>query len=227
MIEQDQPDNSREKENEREDHSDEELDRVIEENVNNEKLLWPGIDDDEMMSISTLVCFCLNFILVPTGYTFLLEQGETRAGLLCHRFLRNRANEILQTIWRAQEAMGSGSSKQENQGETVIEKQVGVDMASSCSLLNLRGWHSSSIGILVMIIIIIIGMLCCARRRYRMLQKEVLLHRGRRLGEKSHSIRMNDSHELTDRIPDVQENETVIKKDALNRLRIAAAGGIE
>ena len=60
-----------------------------------------------------------------------------------------------------------------------------------------------------------------------MLQKEVLLHRGRRLREKSHSIRMNDSHELTDRIPDVQENETVIKKDALNRLRIAAAGGIE
>ena len=77
MIEQDQPDNSREKENEREDHSNEELDRVIEENVNNKKLLWPLIDDDEMMSISTLVCFCLNIIFVPIGYTFLLEQGET------------------------------------------------------------------------------------------------------------------------------------------------------
>ena len=123
--------------------------------------------------------------------------------------------------------MGSGSSKQENQGETVIESQVGVDMASSYSLLDLRGWHSSTIGLLVMIIIIIVGILFCARRRYKMLQKEVLLHRARRVKEKSHSIRMNDSHELMDRIPDVQENETVIKKDALNRLRIAAAGGIE
>ena len=80
MIEQelrDQPD-KREKANEKEDHSDEEfLDRVVEENINNENLLWPGIDDDEMMSISTLVCFFCNFILVPTGYTFLLEQGES------------------------------------------------------------------------------------------------------------------------------------------------------
>ena len=123
--------------------------------------------------------------------------------------------------------MGSGSSKQENEGETVIEKQVGVDMASSYSLLDLRGWHSSSIGILVIVIIIIIGMLCCARKRYKMLHKEVLLHRDRRLKEKSHSIRMNDHNELTDRIPELQENETVIKKDALNRLRIAAAGGID
>ena len=222
----DQPD-KREKDTENNDHSEEEfLDRVEEENKNIEQLLWPGVDHEEMMSIGTLVCFFCNFILVPTGYTYFLERGESREGLQCHRFLRNRANQIFQAIRRAQETMGSGKSKQENEGETIIEKQVGVDMAASYSLLDMRGWHSSSIGILVIIIVIILGILICARKRYKMLHKEVLLHRNRRLKEKSHSIRMND-HELTERIPELQENETVINKDALNRLHVAAAGGIE
>ena len=102
-------------------------------------------------------------------------------------------------------------------------------MASNYSLLDLRGWHNSSIGILIMIVFIICGMLFCARKRYRSLQKEVMLHRDRRLKEQSHSVRMMNDFELVDRVPDMQlqENETVIKKDALNRLRIAAAGGID
>ena len=225
----DQTENTRETDNEIENHSEEELDKVVEANLRDESLVWPDIaDEEEKISIYSVICVLLNLSLVPTAYTVLLERGETRAGLLCHRFLKERANEILTTIWETQKAMGGGSSKQSNEGETVIGEQVGVDLTSNYSLLDMRGWHSSTIGLCIMIIIIILGLMICARKRYKSLQKEVMMHRDRRLREKSHSVKMND-FEILDR-PELQtnENETTINKTALNRLRMAAAnGGVE
>ena len=224
----DQTEITRETDNGKENHSEKELDKVIEANLRDESLIWPDIaNEEEKIGIYSVICVLLNLSLVPTAYTVLLERGETRAGLLCHNFLKERANEILTTIWETQRTMGGGSSKQSNEGETVIGEQVGVDLTSNYSLLDFRGWHSSTIGLCIMIIIIILGLMFCARRRYKFLQKEVMMHRERRLREKSHSVKMNDLD--LDR-PDMQtnEDETTISKTALHRLRNAAAnGGIE
>ena len=60
--------------------------------------------------------------------------------------------------------MGSGKSKEENDNEgAMIENQVGVNMESSYSLLDLRNYHSSTIGLLAILIILILGLLWCAK----------------------------------------------------------------
>ena len=215
----------REKDLERSDHSEKDkLDKLIEENEGHEEMPWPGVNNEELMSIGSLVCFFCNLIVIPTGFTFFLEKAESRDGLVCRRYLRQRASQILESIGRAQSKMGSGKSKQENEGAT-IDKQIGVDMESLYSLLDLRGWHASSIGILIIIIIIVLGVLLCARRRYKRLHKEVMLHRSRRnTKEKSHTMVVDDQGP-NGRFPELQMNDTVINKDSLQRLRMAAANG--
>ena len=120
--------------------------------------------------------------------------------------------------------MGSRKSKQDNAGAT-IDKQIGVDMETSYSLLDFRNWHSSSIGILIILIIIVLGTLYCAKRRYQRLHQEVMLHRScRNLKEKSHAMEMDDQGP-NGRFPELQMSDTIINKESLQRLCLAAASG--
>ena len=218
--------NSRVKDIEQSDQEEETLDLLIEENVGHEENLWPGMNIEDM-SLLHLVCFFCNLIVVPTGFTFHLERLETRDSLICHRWIRERAQRLLHTIDRTTAKMGSGKSKQDNEGAT-IESQVGVDMETSYSLLDFCNWHSSSIGILIILIIMILGTLYCARRQYLRLHQEVLLHRGRcNLKEKGHVLKVSNSNKQMPRgeFPALQLTDTIVNKESLQRLRLAAAAG--
>ena len=118
---------------ERSDHSEKEaLDKLVEENEGHKENPWPGMNFEDM-SLWHLVCFLCNLIVVPTGFTFFLERLESRDGLICHRWIKERSRKLFQTIDRATAQMGSRKSKQDNEGAT-IDKNVGVDMETSYSL---------------------------------------------------------------------------------------------
>ena len=134
--------------------------------------MWPGINEEDT-SLLNLVCFFVNLLILPTGFTYFLKRSESRYGLICRRWIKERAKQILQTIDKASAQMGSKNSKQDSEGSN-IENQVGVE--TSYSLLDFQNWHSSSTGILIILVIIILGTLYCARKRYIRLHQEVLLH---------------------------------------------------
>ena len=76
-----------EKDIEKSDQEEEELESLILENVGHEEQMWPGMNVEDT-SLLNLVCFFCNLIVVPTGFTFFLERAESRDGLICRRWIR-------------------------------------------------------------------------------------------------------------------------------------------
>ena len=201
----------------------EELEALIQENIGHKRNIWPGLEIEDTSPFN-LLCFLINLIIFPTGYTFFLKQRETQDGLICRRHLQERARQILQTIDKAQAHMGGKSSKQDSEGSK-IENQVGVE--TSYSLLDFRNWHSSSIGILIILVIIILATLFCTSKRYLRLHQEVQLHRSNHqlLKEKGHQLEMtnSDDHQPIGQFLALTRTDTIISSKSLQRLRIAAA----
>ena len=110
----------------------EELEALIQENIGHKRNIWLGLQIEDTSPFN-LLCFLINLIIFPTGYTFFLEQRESHDSLICKRHIRERARQILQTIDKAQAQMGGQSSKQDSEGSK-IENQVGVE--TSYSLLD-------------------------------------------------------------------------------------------
>ena len=84
----------REKDIEITDHQEEELESLIQENLGHERNMWPGINEEDT-SLFSLVCFFVNLLILLTGFTFFLKQRESRDGLICRRWIKERAKRIL------------------------------------------------------------------------------------------------------------------------------------
>ena len=151
--------------NENKDQQEEiELLAIMEENKWQERNIWPGIDDENAIHfVFTPLFFLINLILIPTGFTFFLEEKESRDRLICRRHILAKAREVFRTIDKAQRTMGSKQTKQDAHNST-IEQQVGIE--NSYSILNLRNYHSSTIGILIIFILLSLGALWCTRKQY-------------------------------------------------------------
>ena len=96
----------REKDIEKSEQEEEELELIIQENVGHEENMWPGMNFEDT-SLINLTCFFVNLIILPTGFTFFLERAESHDGLICRHWIREHAKRLLQTIDQATAKMGS------------------------------------------------------------------------------------------------------------------------
>ena len=119
--------------------------------------------------------------------------------------------------------MGSKSSKQDAK-DSKIENLVGIE--NTYSLLDFRNWHSSSIGILIILVLLILGDLWCACKCYLHHYQEVQYHRNhcKLVRETGHKVKMVHSDDQPiGKFPVLSRTDTVINSESLQQLHVAAA----
>ena len=84
--------------------------------------------------------FMIQLCMLLTGFIGFLEQFKGSDKLVCKRFLRQKARAIFEAV-----RMGGKSLKQEIKGDANVDELVAME--SNYSILDLREWHSSSIGL--------------------------------------------------------------------------------
>ena len=132
----------------------------MEENKKHEKKFWPGLEDEDAIPfVCSPLFFLINLLILPTGFTYFLKQKESHDELVCRHHIREKARHVFQAIDRASIDMGSKSPKQEAK-DSKIENQVRIE--NTYSLLDFSNWHSSSIGILIILVLLVLGVLWCA-----------------------------------------------------------------
>ena len=195
-----------------------ELEDLIEENLVHERNAWPGFKAEDHSPFH-LFFFLINLIILPTGFTFFLEHLEMCDELICRRYIQEKARQVFQ-------AMGSKNTKQEPK-DSKVENMVGTE--NSNSLLDFRNWHTSSIGILIILVLLVLGALWCAHKHYLCLHQEVQHHRAnhhklvRETGQQVEVVHSDDWLPIGKFPVSSRTDTTVINSESLHCLCAAAA----
>ena len=146
---------------------------MMSDNINNEREVWPLCQLELKDSFKKNYIFVLiQIFIISTSFTSFLEYFKTWDELVCQCFLEYKARVLLHTI---KSKMGGSSSKQEVDGNNETKEMVGSQ--TNVSLLDLHHWHSSSIGLVMVLLLLVVCMLLCAGKRYKNLHQEVAAHR--------------------------------------------------
>ena len=80
----------REQDLEQSEQEEETLKELVDENLGHEEVVWPfmNVGDMERYAFWNIMCFLVNIVLIPTGFTYHLERFETHDGLVCHRWIQ-------------------------------------------------------------------------------------------------------------------------------------------
>ena len=178
-----------------------------------------GCIGDAIPFVFSPLFFLINLLIIPTGFTFFLGQKESHDKLVCRCHICAKAREVFRAIDRASRTMGSKQTKQDAK-DSNIENQVRIEY--SYSLLDLCNWHSSLIGMLIILILLILRALWCARKHYLCLHKEVQYHRNNHhklVRETGHKTEMaNSDDQPIGRFPLLSRTDTIINSESLQRL---------
>ena len=59
---------------------------LIEENIAHERHFWPGLEAEDTSPFN-LLFFFINLLILPTGFTYFLEQKESHDEFICRHHI--------------------------------------------------------------------------------------------------------------------------------------------